>query len=342
MKIRLNSRLIVWGFIAGFGLIPPLATAQDSGPEVQIEIVNQDGETVAPSKIQFQQKQDKATAKAGVTITSKDGKIIIVDADGTEREIDVQGAQSIIVNQSVKSIMKDGDQKTETFGKAVIIGPDGKRQEIELSAPVDGAAGVNWQGLDFPGFAGVFKADRLDNKFMIGVNCEPTSEALNAQLKLESGTGLVVNHVGTDTPAEAGGIQLHDILMFADDRQLVKQSDLVETVQTAGKENSQLELTVIRAGKEIGVEVTPVERPAITVGVRSGMRPGQKFEILPELNGRNFDLKFKQMGPGLIIGEEMQQDLKIQFEDQIKQMKIQMEQLEKQMKEQFEEGKGGN
>ena len=344
MKFKFSSLAIACGFVAGCSLIPSLATAKTATSEAQIEIINQDGEKVEPTEIRIQQNQDqasaKATAKAGVSVQNKDGKIIIIDADGSKREINVQGAQSIIVNQSVKSIMENGEEKTESFGKAIIIGPDGKRQEIELGAPMGGAAGVDWQGLNFPGFAGVFTAERVDGKFMIGVNCEPVSEALSAQLNLEAGTGLLVNHVGPGSPAEAAGIQLHDILMIADDRQLAKQADLVEAVQTAGKENNKLTLTLVRAGKEIGVDVTPVERPAMAADVGPGLR--QRIEVLPGLNGRDFDLQFKQMGPGVIIGEGMQKDLKIQFEDQMKQMKIQMEQLERQMKEQFEGGKGGN
>jgi hypothetical protein len=345
MKTKLKSLTITCGLIASFGVIPFFASAQDSTVEAPIEIINQDGEKVAPAKIQIRQQQDqasaKATARAGVSFQNKDGKIIIVDADGTKREIDVQGAQSIIVNQSVKSIMKDGEEKTEAFGKAIIIGPDGKRQEIELGAPGVNVPGMNLQelnlqGLNFPGFDGVIKVDRLDNKFMIGVNCEPVSEALSTQLKLESGTGLVVNHIGPGTPAEASGIQLHDILMFADDRQLAKPSDLVEAVQIAGKEKTKMTLTVVRAGKEIGISVMPTERPANAAGIGPGFQ--QRF-VLPNVNGRGFDMKFKQMGPGVIIGDDLQQELELNLADQMKEMRVQMEELKKQMKEQLESGK---
>lgn len=342
MRVTIESLALACGCIAWLALVPTHGLAQESANDVQIEIVNQDGEKVRPSAIELK-KQDADSAKAGITVENKDGKIVIIDADGSRREIDVQGAQSIIVNQSAKSIMENGEQKTETFGKAIIIGPDGKRQEIQLGAPIEGAAVMNWDGIEFPSaFAGVFKADRMDNRFMIGVNCEPVSETLSAQLQLESGTGLVVSYVGPDSPAEAAGVQMHDILMFADDRQLEKQLDLIESIQTAGKEKNKIQLTVIRVGKEIEIEVSPIERPAMTVDVTPGMP--QKLQVIPDLNldRRNFNFKFKQMGPGVIIGDDMQQDLRIQFEDQMKQMKIQMEQLEKQMKEQFEGGKNGN
>jgi len=343
MKNKLKSLALACGLIAGCGVVPSFTNAQDEKVEAQIEIVNQDGEKVSPVEIQIRQKQDqasaKATAKAGVSVQNKDGKIIIVDADGTKREIDVQGAQSIIVNQSVKSIMKDGEEKTESFGKAIIIGPDGKRQEIELGAPLDGAAGLNLPGFDFPNFDGMIKVDRVNNKFMIGLNCEPVSEALSAQLKLESGTGLVVKHVGQGTPAEAAGVQLHDILMFADDRSLAKQSDLVEAVQTAGKEKTKLNLTVVRAGKEIGIDVTPTERPAVAAGVGPGIQQRWAF---PNLNAPGIDMKLKQLGPGVIIGEQMQKEMHSKFEEQMKEMRAQMEELKKQMKEQMESDRGGN
>lgn len=336
MSFRIKT-LAIAVLMAGAGAFTSSAIGQEEGEVVQIEIVNQDGEKVQPAQIRMKKKQD-----AGFTVQNKDGKIIIVDRDGTKREIDVQGAQSIIVNQSAKSIMKDGKETKETVGKAIIIGPDGKRQEIEIGQPVDGALALGWRDDAFP-FAGVFQADRMDNKFMIGVNCEPVSKTLSAQLKLESGTGLVVKFVGEDTPAKAAGVEVHDILMFADDRNLSQQSDLIEAVQTAGKEESKMELTVIRAGKEVGIEIKPVERPAMAA--QPMMVPGmkQRLQLLPELNGKDFNLRFKQMGPGLIIGndmpEDVEKDIRAQMEKQMEEMKRQMQKLEKQMQDQFNQDK---
>ena len=206
-------------------------------PAQKIVIVNQDGEKVEPlqeskpaqAPVQAESTKSgakearsaKAAAVIGLSVETKDGKLIIKDADGKIREIDTSGAQSIIVNRSANSFTIDGENKTETFGKAVIIGPDGDRQEIILGTPIAGVADFT-----MPGFRGMIKVDRVDDSFVIGIHCEPVGDAMRAQLELES--GLIVRHVVEESPALAAGLQMHDILMFADDRELKSNSDLTE------------------------------------------------------------------------------------------------------------------
>ena len=204
-----------------------VSEAQETGAEGNdIIIVNQDGEKVTASEIQIAQPKPAgaqgAAAKAGGDkgikvkgrIQKKNGKWIVTDAEGNEKEIDIQGAQSIIVNQAVESVTENGQNKTKRVGKAIIIGPDGKRHEIDLGGPMAGNAAQ----FEFPGFNGIVRAEQVNNSFMIGVNCQPVSDALRAQLGLNA--GLVVLNVSNDSPAQAAGIEKHDILMFADDRQL--------------------------------------------------------------------------------------------------------------------------
>lgn len=333
-----NRSLKVLGvFALGLATSVALTVAcqgQDAGTEENgIIIVNQDGEKVTASEIQGQAAKVSGgiKIKAKGAIQKKDGKWIVTDADGNEKEIDIQGAQSIVLNQSIESVTENGENKTKRVGKAIIIGPDGKRHEIELGGPmIDG--GLQF---DFPGFNGIMRAEQIDNSFMIGVNCQPVSDAMRAQLELDAESGLVVVHVSDDSPAHAAGIQKHDILMFADDRQLAKQLDLVEVVQTAGKEKGRISLTVIRAGKEIGVEVSPVERPESSI---VGGMPGI-FRAFPGQDGRGFKMQFRQMGPGMIIGGNLDQDFHIEIEKQMKEVEARMNALRKQMEEQRNDGK---
>ena len=341
MKIRNWAMPMLFGVVVVFGAGP--LVAQETKTDVQI--INRDGENVSPRVIAIQKSDDaqadqaKADASAlaggGISIKNEDGKIIIVDADGTTREIDVNGAQSIIVNQSVKSIMKDGEKQTKSFGKAIIIGPDGKRQEIELGGPVDGTMKLvipEFAGLDNV-LPGVMRLDRTQaNKFVIGVNCAPVSESLSSQLNLETGVGLVVESISDDSPASVAGLKKHDIMMYVDDTQLIKTSDLVDAVQRAGKEKSKLSLTAIRGGKEITIEVAPAERPAMEqADGQEGM-----FQMWPQLNGDQFDLQFKQMGPGVIVGsDQLPADFHAHVQKQMEEMQAEIQRMQQTMKDQM-------
>ena len=295
-------------------------SAQDV--ENDIEIINSDGERVNARVIAVAQDDDEDRQ---ITVEQEDGKITIIDADGNKREIDVSDAQSIVVSQGVKSIIKDGEKQTETVGKAIIIGPDGVRQEIELGGPVQG----QWRQ---PGMMRLQWEEA--NNYMIGVNCSPISESLTAQLDLETGTGLVVESVSGDSPAEKAGLEKHDILMFADDARLAEISDLVKAVQRAGKEEAEISLTVIRRGKEIGIDVSPVERPAgEQMILPDGFRG--RLDLLPGFEGNApFDFQFKQMGPGVILGPDFNRDdFHKRMQEQMKEMQEEIEQMQRMMRE---------
>ena len=323
--VTLNSLLSAFGAMAVFSccLLPLNLLAQEV--ENDVEIINRDGERVNARVIAVHQGGDDLE----IEVNDEDGKITIVDSDGKKREIDVSGAQSIIVNQAVKSILKDGEKQTETFGKAIIIGPDGVRQEIELGGPLEGQLNQSAPGMMR------FQWEQ-SNKYMIGVNCTPISETLRAQLDLETGAGLVVEDVSNDSPAANAGLEQHDILMFADDTHLANTSDLVDVVQRAGKENSKLSLTVIRKGKELGIDIAPIERPAGEQMVLPGGFKGV-VEMLPQFEGGNvpFDFEFKQMGPGVILGPDFNRDdFHNRMHEQMEAMRAEIEQMQELMREQ--------
>lgn len=318
---------ITWMLGACTVLLVSTTVAQENveGDRVRIRIVDQDGETV--KGIVTSNSNPK-----GISVRHQDGKIIIVDADGKQRVIDVQGATRIAVNQEVTSTSENGKTGIVIQGKAIIIGPDGKRQEIILGNPMLG----DFKG---PAWAGLFQADRVDNKFMIGINCQPLGESLQVQLDLEPGTGLIVVTVNEESAASTAGIQKHDILMTADDRQLSEISDLVEAVQTAGKGTVEISLSIIRAGKEISVEVTPTERPENGIGQIEGLP--EMFHFIPEMNGRDFNFKFKKIEPGIVFEADFDKEFSIEmhrkFEAQLEEMQNQMERFREQLKAQQNE-----
>ncbi|MEM8667804.1 MAG: PDZ domain-containing protein [Planctomycetota bacterium] len=95
--------------------------------------------------------------------------------------------------------------------------------------------------------------------FRIGVQIESPSEALRAQLNLYNNEGLLVVALVDDSPAIEAGVKVHDVLLRADGQRLSDNKGLSGIVNsTQGK---ALTLTVMRSGKEVELEVTPVRAP---------------------------------------------------------------------------------
>ena len=290
----------------------------------EMEIVDRDGQRVDAKKIQFKPGQQ---TKSDIEVA--DGKIVIVDENGERREIDVTGAQSIIVNKSISSIMRDGEEEKQVNGKAIIIGPDGQRQEILLGQDLGNGDIAQFRFEPFDqnragmllGLPGNLQIHQfaVGSKFAIGVHCQPVSDALRAHIEIDDGIGLVVTNEPVEgSPAAGAGIQKHDILIYADQTQLAQTSDLVSAVQAAGNDKNELSLTLLRKGKEIGVALTPVERKSLAPQATGGIfQPGFKMEL-------------QEFGPGFIIGDQDRNAL-------IDGMQKRMDQIDEQFKLRFDE-----
>ncbi len=98
-----------------------------------------------------------------------------------------------------------------------------------------------------------------EKSYWLGVLCGPVPEALRAHLDVPEDTGLLVEDVVKEGPAEKAGLRVHDILLQAGDKNLQSSADLVEEVnRTADK---PLTLRILRAGKNMELSVTPEPRP---------------------------------------------------------------------------------
>ena len=322
--------LIAIAVLATFCTVP--AFAQDD-----IEIVNQDGERVDGARLVVKPESDPVEAEDPADdieefnpfpVEAGGRKLTYTDSDGNEKQVDLETAQSVVVQQSTQSVTNNGRQETKVVKKMIVVDANGQRHEID-TGDNDG------EGLDLPdvpdmpqGFPHVFGANRNSSKYMIGVHCGKVSPALQAQLGLADDGGLLVIAVGPDSPAEAAGLQKHDILMFADDKELVTQEDLVRVAEKAGKAGAALSLTVIRGGKEIGVDVLPVERTAEQLGV--GLHEGMgNFDFGPF--GMDFgDRDFDPFAGGDNRIENMRQ--------QMEQVQKQMQEMQQRMRAQLEAG----
>lgn len=82
----------------------------------------------------------------------------------------------------------------------------------------------------------------------LGVSASPASRELSAQLPIDPDTGLLVDHVAKDSPAEKAGLQTSDVLIKLDDQILIQARQLSVLVLNK-KEGDSVKLTYIRKGQ---------------------------------------------------------------------------------------------
>ena len=291
--MTLNKKSVL-AFVLSVGLVIPTLVAQDQQSE--LDIVDSNGQPIKITRVKLKELNAEGLKNE---LQENDGKIVIIGENGEQQEIDVSDAQSIIVNKSVSSIVRDGEEEKQVSGKAIIIGPDGQRQEIELTGDLLGDGGMaqfKFSPMQDGVFSmpGKFQFRRFGGggKFAIGVHCRKVSDALRAHIDLDEGVGLIVtNEPVDDSPASEAGIQKHDILTMVDQIALNNNGDLAKAVQDAGAAEQNLSVTLLRRGKEIGVTVKPVEREQLGPAVGGLFQPG-------------FDVQFEEFGPGLILSGE--------------------------------------
>ena len=86
----------------------------------------------------------------------------------------------------------------------------------------------------------------------LGISTSPVDPILGQQLELPPGMGLLIDYVVKNSPAEAGGLQVHDVLKKLDDQLLVNAEQLRVLVR-AKKPGESVALTVIRGGKALAL-----------------------------------------------------------------------------------------
>jgi hypothetical protein len=218
---------------------------------------------------------------------------------------------------------KDDDARSSVTGTIVV---DGEVKEFAFDKGDFQPGNVVWT------FAGV------NDKYMIGLKCEPADEALRSQWKLDK-TGLVVESVFDGTPAKKANVQIYDVLLMANDKKLSKVQDLATAVQESGKDNKILSLTVIRGGERQNIKVTPAERKV--VGVEGGnvivldgddgkwrahLKSISSLDI--QKHSQIWGFKTEGIGPGIVRYRSWYSG-----EADVKSLKKQVEQLQKQLEQ---------
>lgn len=289
---------------------------------------------------------DSGKGSASVSIELKDGKLTVTDSKGKKHEIEIGelgvGAGAVeLLGKALVFTEEDGQPrgiKLTGKGKAfegevdadiMIVGPDGKPQKLKLLGNGESAitlpGGVQASGkvvivgpdgekqeFDWKDAKGAIrgltlKAGAGGGKFMLGLECEPVSEALREQLKLEQ--GLIVVSVFDETPAAKAGIKKHDIILKAGEGTPASIEDLTKAVQKAGEDGQPLQLTVLRRGAEQAFAVQPIERKGVVMKLdEMGIHDAQIREKIEQaLQGSGIDrLMIEKIEPG-VIGEGARQ-----------------------------------
>jgi hypothetical protein len=116
-------------------------------------------------------------------------------------------------------------------------------------------------GLGAPAGDFFYVAGKVEMKKVayLGVSTSPVAAALASHLKLPEGFGLIVDHAQADEPAAKAGLKPHDVIIRIGDQKLVNAQQL-GTLVRAQKPGDEIDLTIIREGKEMTVKAKLVEK----------------------------------------------------------------------------------
>ena len=336
MKTAQVSLLIILSTF--FIMLPPDACSQERNkqPEEQPAVLqNPDGKE--PNQEELLGVQQESSGRQGTPYDTP-GKVVVIGPDGKKLELDTSGADSVILKQTIQSITENGEQQMRVQGKAIMIGPDGTRTEFDLAKPLEMNQDLNDLGLPsrldrvqrllktLPENAEInnllpqhrfampmpWQPKRRDmGEFTIGLKCSRITEALRHHLDLNNQNGLIVDKVDENSPAAKAGVQQYDILLYADQEDLISVQNLTNVVTKAGNEGLPLSLNLLRKGKELGIEVEPIKRATDAQSLGRGL--------------------WSPIAPDLIIGGELELE---DFDQRIQQLK---EQMQKQMEEMHEQ-----
>ena len=99
--------------------------------------------------------------------------------------------------------------------------------------------------------------------YWLGVQLGELTDLVKSHLSLEH--GLVVNGILPDSPATKAELKVHDIILAVNDKPTKEPLDLIEAVNTA--KETELTLSILRAGQKTTVKATPAKRPEAPAAV---------------------------------------------------------------------------
>lgn len=93
--------------------------------------------------------------------------------------------------------------------------------------------------------------------WIIGLGVEPLDPFVREHLGIGKDQGARVSFVVKELPAAAAGIEVNDIVLSANGKNITKVEDLRELVDQSGKEGRPISLVVVHQGERRSVAVVP-------------------------------------------------------------------------------------
>lgn len=121
-------------------------------------------------------------------------------------------------------------------------------------------SGMNADRFDVDGGT-LFKL-KQEPRYRIGVVLSEADDTLRAQVGLAAGEGLIVTEVFPDTPAAKAGIQPHDVLVILGGKRLSSVDAVNAQIQEI--QDREVELKLLRSGREVTLKIAPVKEAAAT------------------------------------------------------------------------------
>jgi hypothetical protein len=229
----------------------------------------------------------------------------------------VEWALMVTLVLGLGAIAQAQDDASEPEGRIIQIGP-ADADDAQPAPPADQRrAPRTWPrqgGQPTEGFGEPAVQEPAGH--WIGVMAGPLSPALRAHLDVPEDQGILAYEVVPDSPADKAGLKKYDVLLRANDVDLHDKNDLVDLVRTAGDQQQQITLEVLRGTQRETVWVTPAERPERPVmhgpafgeqGAPDGGVPAAPNDFFGWFGDRFGDETrgpntFRRFGPGAVVG----------------------------------------
>lgn len=188
---------------------------------------------------------------------------------------------------------------------------DGKNKNlsVELTSALDNETDYNF--FAFPGGEGIGYSGRMRSSSpYLGVHIQDMSEDLAKYFNVASGDGVLITDIEEDSPANTAGLKAGDIFAKIEGEEIQSTADVFDILREY-EEGEEIELSVIRSGREENFKVTLEESRFPDFGRGIHTMPGPIFESLRFLrpNSDEFKIQIKdQIDRDLnrIIREEIQ------------------------------------
>jgi S1-C subfamily serine protease len=94
----------------------------------------------------------------------------------------------------------------------------------------------------------------------LGIGLDGITEDDIRELKLTDSKGAVVKQIMEGSPASKSGIQIQDVIVKLDSKDIETPEDVISYVRES-KVGKKIEIKLLRAGQAVRLQVTTAERP---------------------------------------------------------------------------------